>query len=472
MREWILAAKPKTGWSHESKISRMLTFVGWAISILIATLVYFVVQGLQQQFKNKEQFALSLEKQVARRTEQLKKTKDLAEKANQAKSDFLAVMTHELRTPLNSIIGQTQLVEAMELGTTQREYLTKVSTSASLLLGLINNVLYFSKIESAKVNLTTRQFNLTKTIETITNVFIVSAEKKEIKFLTNISKDIPRHLIGDEEKLIQILTNLCGNAIKFTQTGIVELTVELCSVEELTEESVTSDRSKISLRFVINDTGIGIEQTQLNTLFEPFSQVNTGMAREFEGTGLGLSICKRIVESLGGSISVESELSVGSRFWFQLGFKVATGIPVNRDTDIESNQSLINRVKPVLSGIRIILAEDNEFNQFFVLALLKKVGVEAIVANNGKEVLAILEQQDVDGILMDLYMPEMDGIEATIAIRKLEKYKNIPIIALTANAAEENRKKALQLGMNGFLTKPIVFSLLYDSMIKWFVNHK
>lgn len=454
--EWYIAAKPVSGWAYGSPYSRMLKWLGYALSVLVAVVTYSAISGIQYRFQQARLFSRELEERVEERTRQLRRAKEDAELANKSKSDFLAVVTHELRTPLNSIIGLTQLVSSMELGQLQGQYLEKVSTSAALLLSLINNILNHSKNESGKDSIKPKAFRLQTIFKKLADVFEVSANEKSIGFSLDISAGLPNYVLGDEEKILQILTNFCGNAIKFTEQGGVRVSVDKV-------EAQLMEVGSCRLRFSITDTGIGIDQSEQKNLFKPFSQVDKSKARKYQGTGLGLSICKRFVELMGGEVGIESTLGSGSRFWFEVPLQEIDALTETPEPSVSrSVDEIIKSAKKQLAGMRVILAEDNPFNQTLAIALLTKVGVDVKLAENGFDVLALLEESEFHAVLMDIQMPELDGIATTIKIREDERFVDLPIIAMTANAMEEDRQQVLVAGMNDFIAKPIDLELLYS----------
>lgn len=457
---WYVSAQPKSGWTLKSPYSNTFTVLGAIVSIMIFLLSYLAVQGHRQKLSKARSFSQQLEHQVIQRTEELQQAKDSAEQSSKAKGDFLAVMTHELRTPLNSIIGLTQLVEEMKLGKVQREFIEKVQVSAQLLLSLINNILSYSKIESGSVEVHESIFKPQELIDTMKSVFGTDVAGKNIQFICDVAANTPQVVKADKEKVLQILTNLCGNASKFTRQGSVTL-----SLSAMYEN--TSPLSAARLKFVVADTGIGIEAEQQACLFNPFSQVDSSLARQFDGTGLGLSICKRLVGIMQGEIGVDSTLGEGSTFWFSIPVSLASDKELLKKSS-DSLSDLVARVNPLLSGKTVILAEDNIFNQTLAKALLFKVGLNVLVANNGLEVLELLEEHEVAGILMDLQMPKLDGLAATIKIKENPHYKNIPIIAITANAMNEDEQRAIAAGMCGFVSKPINADTLFTTMARWF----
>ncbi|WP_339672703.1 ATP-binding protein [Dasania marina] len=457
--EWLLAAKPKAGWSHESPYSMSLSILGYLVSLLIAVLCYLAVRGMQLRIEAAEHFSKDLELRVAERTQQLSIAKTEAEKANEAKSDFLAVMTHELRTPLNSILGLAQLTEAMELGDLQRSYIAKVVSSANLLLSLINNILSYTKVESGNVGLELQAFVVADIMQKLNDVFEIQATEKALLFSVEVASDVPSFIECDKGKLLQVLTNLCGNAMKFTEQGAVSLSISRIASDDEGDDNCW-------LRFVVSDSGVGVSEQDQKIIFKPFRQIDSSVARQYQGSGLGLSICQRFVQLMNGRIGVTSQLQQGSQFYFEIPVRPLASRPA--ESDLSSAQRLQKAVaasQPLLQGMTVILAEDNRFNQTLAVALLNKVGVTVKVAENGLQVLSLLEQIPVHGILMDIQMPKMDGLATTEQLRADMRFYDLPIIAMTANAMQEDKQKVLAAGMNDFVAKPINFEHLYRVLI-------
>jgi two-component system sensor histidine kinase/response regulator len=382
-----------------------------------------------------------------RAEEELQAAKDAAEAAARAKSEFLANISHELRTPMNGILGMTGLALDTELTPEQREYLLTVRDSADSLLKLLNEILDFSKIEAGRWELEALDFALRHDLERALKTLAIRARGKGLRLESHIDTTVPECLTGDPGRLRQVLVNLVGNAIKFTERGEVIIRVK---VEEQTGNEVL-------LHFSVADTGIGIPVEKQSLIFDPFTQADNSTTRRFGGTGLGLAISARLVEMMKGQIWVESKGVQGSTFHFTASFGFRNG------TLQQSGASPVAATLPpvdVTTNPRrghILLAEDNEINQRLATRLLEKRGYTVVCAGNGREALAALKRETFAVILMDVQMPELDGLEATAAIRQEEQGtgKHIPIVALTAHAMEGDRERCLAAGVDDYLSKPL-----------------
>ncbi|MBF0448471.1 MAG: response regulator [Magnetococcales bacterium] len=382
---------------------------------------------------------------------EIEKARHDSEMANRAKSDFLANMSHEIRTPMNAIIGLSHLCGQTKLSSKQRDYQRKIENSAHSLLRLINDILDFSKIEAGKLSMEQRSFTLSEILDSVNATFTVKCSEKKLAFSFNSADTIPNHLIGDSFRLLQVLNNLVGNAVKFTERGRISLSVE--PLEQSDQE--------VTLQFSIQDSGIGMTYDQIASLFQPFHQADTSITRRYGGTGLGLVISKRLVKMMGGEIRVESQPGVGSTFRFTTKMKYSKDKIVARSELVP-----LKHAKKQLSGARILLVEDNEINQQVAQEILKAMDAEVTVANNGLESVNLAIGGHFDAVLMDVQMPVMDGFAATEEIRKQISSDVLPILAMTANVMAGDREKCLKVGMNDHIAKPIEPARLYDALIR------
>jgi len=366
---------------------------------------------------------------------ELEKSKAEADEALKIKEKFIANVSHEIRTPMNAIIGFTELLEKRETDAKNLDYIKHIKSSSENLLIIINDILDFSKLEVGKLQLVESPFSVSTLMNSVYNMFYKAAEERSISMRLVIDKDIPENIIGDATRLKQIVVNLVSNAIKFTKSGSIIISVS----------SIKVIKSDIQLQFSVKDTGIGIPEEKLDYIFERFSQINNDLSREYSGTGLGLSIVSDLIHLQNGTISVNSKTNIGSEFIFTLKYKLSSEI--NKQ---DKNKKIIqnNRQKH-----KILIIEDNEINRKLILEILNGYGYKTAVAFNGEEAVSILKQEIFDLIFMDLQMPVLDGFKTTELIRR-ELMLKTPIIALTAHTILKEKDKCLSYGMNDYLSKP------------------
>jgi len=386
---------------------------------------------------------------------QMNDEKAEAEAASHAKSRFLANMSHEIRTPINAIMGMAHLLSRTSLTSRQRDYLDKLQRSSEHLLGVVNDVLDFSKLESGKMQVESVSFSLSSVMERAMGFTEQRALEKGLQLRLDVQEGIPSQLAGDPLRIVQILVNFIANAVKFTERGQVDLRVE---VEEATMQDAL-------LCFKVSDTGIGMTPEQAGYLFQSFQQADSSITRRFGGSGLGLAICKELATLMNGEVGVESELGVGSTFWFKARFPLA-----NPPAALVPEGPVSDLLMAKIRGRRILVVDDNPVNQEIVCELLTEEGILVHVASNGQEAVDLVVPGAFDLVLMDMQMPGLDGLAATRLLRSTPGLQTLPILAMTANAMREEREACLAAGMNDHLAKPVEPRALFLALSYWMAS--
>ena len=457
----MVAAATMTSMPRGTRIS---IGIGSALVVIMAFIrQFFLMDEHDRLLAAERQLRLretELESRVQERTRDLATAMRAAETANRAKTEFLANMSHELRTPLNGVIGFAQLAQMMASAETPelKDYLSHIHQAGDQLLRLINDILDMSKIEAGKLELEQIEFELSDVIQAAQDQFIAVAQGKGLDLMVDCQPAVRRVVLGDPLRVQQILNNYISNAIKFTETGRI---VVRAQVEH-------DDGKLMSFRIEVDDTGMGIPEEVQSTLFNAFQQADNSTTRRFGGTGLGLAICRQLAAMMGGRVGVRSTPGIGSCFWCTLVLPHGT-----MPQEWPSEPLLGDQISPnALEGRHILLAEDNELNQFLTCSLLRQVGARVSVASNGHAALDMLEETSYDCVLMDMQMPELDGLETTRVIRSYPHHGDLPIIAMTANAREEDRALCLSAGMNDFISKPFHTAELIDKIRHWTDKHR
>ncbi len=387
---------------------------------------------------------------VKRMEKELKQAKDRAEEMSKTKGEFLANMSHEIRTPMNGVIGTLQLLADTKLGKAQSEYVNTAHKSAHSLLTILNDILDLSKIEAGKLNIENISLDIRDIVNDLITLHTMTAEEKCVQLSAQVDEQIPEFVVGDPTRIRQVLANLVSNALKFTDKGHVLVRLSM----------LTSGDKQATVRFEVEDTGIGIRNDIKHELFKEFTQADGTTTRKYGGTGLGLAIVKQLVEMMHGQFGVDSIEGTGSTFWFTLPLDIGT------ERVAKKPKEAVMETRDRLRG-RILLVEDNQINQLVAQKMLEKFGLDYVLAADGQEALDLLETEDVDAVLMDCQMPVLDGYEATRRLRKQSKFTSLPVIAMTANVMEGDREKCIEAGMNDYIGKPISVTGLKVVLGRW-----
>jgi signal transduction histidine kinase/CheY-like chemotaxis protein len=396
-------------------------------------------------------YILNLSSRQRKMIADLNESRRKIKEASSLKEQFLANMSHEIRTPMNAIIGFTNILKRTNLEAEQRSYVQNIHSAGENLLALINDILDLSKIEAGMIQLEETNFSLRSLIGSIAAMLDGKIKEKKLYLTTEIKETVPDIITGDAVRLTQILVNLLGNALKFTEVGGVKLIVDVVHV----------DKDKVNLKFNIIDTGIGIAKEKQESIFERFQQAEAETSRRFGGTGLGLSIVKQLVELQGGTLSLESKPGKGSEFIIQMEYKLPDEEKMLSDALAAAEMNTVS-----LNEVKVLIAEDNPMNQQLIKHLMKNWVIDHTIVNNGAEAVEALKKENFNIVLMDIQMPEMDGYTATTVIRKELKLQ-IPIIAMTAHAMMGEKEKCLQLGMNDYISKPLKETILYNIIAQY-----
>ncbi len=447
LQKWRLKVFPteKLKIEEGEKLINMAFFTGLFLSIIVSFLVHFYLKT-----KKSEKQAIKTNLELVLTNEKLNMSRDRAEKASQAKTEFLSNMSHEIRTPLHAILGFIQLIKNSKLNKVNKEYLDLMDKSSNNLLNLVNDILDIDKIESGSVELNEILFNPLEKIKELIDVNQFLFIKKNLYLKTNFDNTLGLNVLGDQNKLLQIVNNVLKNALKFTNKGGVKFTYSELDIE-----------NELHISIIIEDTGIGIPEEKIETIFNRFTQIDSSIKKQYEGSGLGLAICKHLITMMGGEITIESKLKKGSKLKISTLFKIAKNQEKEISIEIKKN---IN-----LSDLSVLIVDDNNINIIVLKKLLETMDVKADTAENGKIALKKVAQKNYQLIFMDIHMPEMDGFETTEVIRKHNK--DVIIFGLSANVTTEAINKAIFSGMNNYLPKPFKKELLYKMLLFHFNNN-
>ena len=404
------------------------------------------LEGLNKSLTSEIEYVKNIE-------EELRKARDDAQRMSRTKDEFLANMSHEIRTPMNGVIGTLQLLEDTSLTESQREYVNVAYKSADALLSILNDILDLSKIEAGKLEFEAIPFDLRGIVNDVVMLHALKAEQNGIYLNSEIDESLPERVVGDPTRIRQVLVNLISNAIKFTSEGGVTVRLKL----------KLKDEKDVLIRVEVEDTGVGIPTNKHQKLFMAFEQADGSTTRKHGGSGLGLAIVRQLVEMMHGNLGIDSEVGVGSKFWFVIPLGIA------RDDEL-AVPLVVDEDNPIMLEGRVLLVEDNPINQMVAKKMLEKIGLQSALAENGKEALEILKQESFDVVLMDCQMPEMDGFEATRLWREQEMLSHsgyLPIVAMTANVMEGDRERCLASGMDDYLGKPVRKAELGAVLRRW-----